>query len=308
MGYPLITIRHLKIFLTVAETRNMSEAAARLYVSQPTVSQTIGELEKMYKARLFERYPKELFLTEAGRTLRAQALLAVEAFDRLDEVMKGEGERPSLRIGATLTVGSTVLCSILDELRSVRPNVDLSVRVDNTRTIETLLLQNELDAAIVEGIIRREEILSSPIISDCLILVCAPDHPFAARKSVEAEELAGQPFILREQGSGTRALFESFMARRRLPLSAKWECSSATAIKQAVMRGYGLSVLSARLVSGELSRGELCRVNVEGCVWQRSFLLCCHRNKVISDTLRRFLDIAASFSSYGAPCPMEGQL
>lgn len=69
----MITIRHLKIFLTVAETRNMSEAAARLYVSQPTVSQTIGELEKMYKARLFERYPKELFLTEAGRTLRAQA-------------------------------------------------------------------------------------------------------------------------------------------------------------------------------------------------------------------------------------------
>ena len=208
----MITIRHLKIFLTVAETRNMSEAAARLYVSQPTVSQTIGELEKMYKARLFERYPKELFLTEAGRTLRAQALLAVEAFDRLDEVMKGEGERPSLRIGATLTVGSTVLCPILDELRSVRPNVDLSVQVDNTRTIESKLLQNELDAAIVEGIIHREEILSSPIISDCLILVCSPDHPFAARKSVEPEELAAQPFVLREQGSGTRALFASFMA------------------------------------------------------------------------------------------------
>lgn len=304
----MITIRHLKIFLTVAETRNMSEAAARLYVSQPTVSQTIGELEKMYKARLFERYPKELFLTEAGRTLRAQALLAVEAFDRLDEVMKGEGERPSLRIGATLTVGSTVLCPILDELRSIRPNVDLSVQVDNTRTIESKLLQNELDAAIVEGIIHREEILSSPIISDCLILVCSPGHPFAARKSVEPEELAGQPFVLREQGSGTRALFESFMARRRLPLNISWECSSTATIKQAVMRGYGLSVLSARLVSGELSRGELKRVNVEGCAWQRSFLLCYHRNKVISDTLRRFLDISASYSSYGAPCPMEGQL
>lgn len=304
----MITIRHLKIFLTVAETRNMSEAAARLYVSQPTVSQTIGELEKMYKARLFERYPKELFLTEAGRTLRAQALLAVEAFDRLDEVMKGEGERPSLRVGATLTVGSTVLCPILDELRLVRPNVDLSVQVDNTRTIESKLLQNELDAAIVEGIIHREEILSSPIISDCLILVCAPGHPFAARKAVEPEELAGQPFILREQGSGTRALFESFMARRRLSLNIRWECSSATAIKQAVMRGYGLAVLSARLVSGELSRGELRRVNVEGCAWQRSFLLCYHRSKVISDTLRRFLDIASSYSSYGTPCPMEGQL
>ena len=232
----------------------------------------------------------------------------MEAFDRLDEVMKGEGERPALRVGATLTVGSTVLCPILDELRSVRPNVDLSVQVDNTRTIEGKLLQNELDAAIVEGIIHREEILSSPIISDCLILVCAPDHPFAARKAVEPEELAGQPFILREQGSGTRALFESFMARRRLPLNIRWECSSATAIKQAVMRGYGLAVLSARLVSGELARGELRRVNVEGCVWQRSFLLCYHRNKVISDTLRRFLDIAASYSSYGAPCPIEGQI
>ena len=195
----------------------MSEAAARLYVSQPTVSQTIGELEKMYKARLFERYPKELFLTEAGRTLRAQALLAVEAFDRLDEVMKGEGERPALRVGATLTVGSTVLCPILDELRSVRPNVDLSVQVDNTRTIEGKLLQNELDAAIVEGIIHREEILSSPIISDCLILVCAPDHPFAARKAVEPESWPDSPLSSGSRAAAPAPSSRSFMARRRLP-------------------------------------------------------------------------------------------
>lgn len=304
----MITIRHLKTFLAVAETRNMSEAAARLYISQPTVSQTIGELERLYKVRLFERSPKELLLTDAGRALREQARRIIDDLDRLDAVMQNEGTRPALRLGATLTVGSTVLCPILDELRAARPDADLSVRVDNTRTIEQLLLQNELDAAIVEGDIRREELVADPIISDCLILVCGRDHPFAHRVSVDAAELSGEPFLLREEGSGTRALFENFMRARQLPLTVKWECGSSTSIKQGVIHGFGLAVLSARLVSQELSRGELRIVKVEGCAWQRSFLLCYRRGKAENDLLRRFIDLSSAYSSFGVPCPMEGRV
>ena len=291
----LVTMRHLKTFLAVAETRNMSEAAAKLYVSQPTVSQTISELEKLYKVKLFERYPKELFLTPAGELLRAHAACVADSFDQLSELMQGAALRPALRVGGTLTVGSTVLCPILDELRAALPDIDLSVQVDNTRIMEQKLLQNELDAAIVEGSIRREEIVARPIIRDRLILVCAASHPFAGRTEVEAEELAGESFLLREQGSGTRALFEDFMTGRRLPQNLKWACNSTTAIKQAAIRGYGLAVLSERLVREELERFELCRVNVHDCAWDRAFHLCYHRNKVPTSALRRFIEIAAAY-------------
>lgn len=301
----MVTIRHLKIFLAVAETRNMSAAAAALYISQPTVSQTISELERVYQVKLFERYPRELFLTSAGELLRAHAAEAVASFDALDTLMRGTAPRPTLRVGATLTVGSTVLCPILDALRAALPEIDLSVYVDNTAVIEERLLQNELDAAVVEGVIHRDEIAVSPIIRDCLILVCSRAHPFADRESVEPEELSRESFLLREQGSGTRALFERYMVERHLPLTVKWECHSSTAIKEAVKHNYGLAVLSARLVGEELARGELKVVNVAGCAWKRFFHLCRHRDKTPTEALRQFIHIAESYSSYGVACPME---
>ena len=153
----LVTMRHLKTFLAVAETRNMSEAAARLYVSQPTVSQTISELEKLYKVKLFERYPKELFLTPAGELLRAHAACVADSFDQLSELMQGAALRPALRVGGTLTVGSTVLCPILDELRAALPE-STPVRVEPSVSADAgvigaaaTVFERSLDALLGSG-------------------------------------------------------------------------------------------------------------------------------------------------------------
>lgn len=301
----LISIRHLKTFIAVAETKKMKEAAEKLYISQPTVSQTISELEQYYNVKLFERYPKELYITKAGTDLLSCASQIVKAFDDLDEIMKNTGKNYPLRIGATLTVGSSILCQILDEVRRALPNIDVSVHVDNTKTIEQKLLRNELDAAIVEGIIDRKEILTTPIIKDCLVLICAKEHPFAQRNSVPLEELGKEAFILREDGSGTREMFVNFMYSHQIPLKIKWEVNSSSAIKQAVMQNFGLAVISARLVREELEREELCIVQVKDCLWKRFFYLCYHRNKAITEQLSCFNKIAASYSAYGIACPLE---
>lgn len=301
----MITIRHLKIFIAVAETKKMSIAAEHLYISQPTVSQTISELEQYYNTKLFERYPKELYITNAGSVLLEYANHVVKSFDNLNETMLKSEYNNTLRIGGTLTVGNCILCQILDELKLVNPKIDVSVQIDNTKTIENMLLQNELDVAIVEGNITKKEIITKPIIKDCLVLICSKNHAFAKESFVSKELLSQENFILREKGSGTRELFENFMFVNQLSLNIKWESSSSSAIKQAVMHNYGLSVISARLIRKELENNDLCIVHIKDCMWKRFFYLCYHRNKTITKQIENFNKIASSYSIYGISCPIE---
>ena len=110
-----MTIRHLKIFLTVAETGKMSLAAKQLYLTQPTISQAIRELEEHYNTRLFDRLSKRLYITEEGKHLMDLAQIAVRAFDELEHQMQSEAKIEHFRIGATVTVGSCLLPSLLED-------------------------------------------------------------------------------------------------------------------------------------------------------------------------------------------------
>jgi DNA-binding transcriptional LysR family regulator len=290
-----MTIRHLHVFVMVAELQNMSAAAEKLYISQPTVSQIISELEKHYGVRLFERYPKRLQLTPAGERLLSYARRVLSEFDHLERRMADSAQRDSLRIGATITVGSCMMSELATLLKSRDHGLDLSVCVENTQKIEQKLLQNQLDAAVVEGTIKSTDLITKPIIRDVLVLVCGNDHPFASRQSVLPEELAGQPFILREPGSGTRELFEHFMQVQQIPITVKWESSSLDSIRQAVIANHGLSVLSSRLIQKQLEAGMLRIVPVEHCVWQRDFYLVYHKNKYLSDPMKTFFSCVEQY-------------
>ncbi|MBC8610077.1 LysR family transcriptional regulator [Massilimaliae timonensis] len=301
-----MTIKHLKVFLVVAEEKNMSVAAGKLFLSQPTVSQTISEMEKHYGVKLFERYPKTLYLTEAGERLKGYAQHIVASFDRLDQIMAQAAEEKQLRIGASVTVGNCIISELADQLKQEFPNIRTFIRVDNTRVIENQLLQNQLDVAVVEGEIKSTEILTKPVIDDCMVLVCSRFHPFADRRHVSLRELAEEQFILREEGSGTRELFESKMKAEGVPVHVCWECSNLGSIKQALLHNHGLSVLSARLVADELRSGELCVVKIEDCVWKRRFCTAIHKNKHLTEELEVFLELAGCYQDHGNPCPMQG--
>ena len=125
-----MTIRHLKIFIEVARCGKMSKAAANLYISQPTVSQTISELEDHYKVRLFERFPKSLHITSEGKVLLQYAKRVVAALDDLENAMFRSGINPPVRIGATVTVGSCVIGDILEMLEQQCPQSDISVCIN----------------------------------------------------------------------------------------------------------------------------------------------------------------------------------
>jgi len=274
----------------------MSLAASKLYISQPTVSQAIAELEKKYGAKLFERYPKELYITDVGKILLSYAENVLVSYDNLNDAMFKLVNSHSLNIGATVTVGTCLIDNIVQKMIEQYPEINTYVYVNNTENIEEKLLCNDLDIGLVEGIIKNNDITSTPVIDDYLVLVCSNKHPYVNETSITLDDLSTQSFILREQGSGTRELFVKFMESKGYKLNIKWECNNSEAIKKAVMGNRGLTVISLRLVADEIRKGKIHIVKVKNCIWKRSFSLAYHKNKFISSDMSLFIDLVKDYS------------
>ena len=245
----MATLRQLKIFVVTAEHRKMSVAADQLYISQSSVSQTISDLEKEYGIILFERKSRELQITEVGKLLLENAKKIVNINEALEADMKSYRSIRPLRIGATMTVGPTILVKLIKDFKEKYQDVDVTVKVTNTTHIEKLLLHNELDVALVEGIINNPAIVSKKSFNDKLVFICGKNSPFSGKDQVSIYELAKQPFILREKGSGTRAIFEGVMKNYQIDYSVQWESISVGAILSAVANNFGIGVLSDREAS-----------------------------------------------------------
>lgn len=293
----MATIRQLKIFVVVAEYKKMNLAANKLYIAQPTVSRTIIDLEKEYDTILFERRNKELFITPAGLTLLGRAKEIISLYDNLERSMKNLNAKRPLKIGATLTIGNTMLSELIVLLNEQYPDIDVSVCVDNTRILEHSLLHNEVDLALVEGIITHKEIRTEPVFQDKLEIICSPEHPFTQQPVIRIEDLANQNFILRERGSGTRAIFENVMRSHHIPFTAKWECCSSSAILDAVRHNLGLGILSCRCVREAVRTGEVVICPVEALDIRRYFYLCCQKNRGFTSQMHDFSDMIHRLAS-----------
>lgn len=210
-----------------------------------------------------------------------------------------------VRIGATITVGSCVISPIISALKHRLPTIHTEVCVANTHIVAEKLLCSELDVGLVEGHINQANFIVERAIPDNMVVICSKQHEFYGREHILMRELAGQPMLLREKGSGTRAQLENQMYALRLPVNVVWECCSTQAIIHGVMDGHGISVLSLRLVAGYIARGELWACSIEDADLSRSFDLVLHKDKFISPGIQAFLDICHAF--VGLENPSDSQ-
>lgn len=286
----MATLRQLRTFVATAEHKKMSVAAKHLFVSQPTISQIISDLEKEYGTTLFERHSKELQITPAGELLLENAKKIIAIHETLEQSMKTISSKRPLRIGATMTVGSNIMGKIVQGFEQVHPDIETYVTVHNTEHIEEMLLHNELDIAIVEGVIEHEEILVKPAFDDTLCIICGKGHPFAGRKLITVEEIHNQNFILREKGSGTRAIFEHLMRIHHVPYKVKWESNSIPAITDAVIRNIGLGFVSTRCIPHRLSKGLLFACPIPEVNMKRFFFLCQLKYRPTTSQMQDFIN------------------
>ena len=206
-------------------------AAEQLYITQPSVSQAIRELEDHYQVLLFERLSKKLYITEDGKKLYVTAKQLVTQFESLEESMRKENRREKIRIGGTVTLGSGLLSKVVRDLRGERPELDIYSYMNNTQIIEQKLLNMELDVGIVEGRVKSRDLVSIPLIDDML--------------------------VKREPGSGTRELFENFIVRHGLDIHTVFEESTPDSIKNAIQINNCMAVISIRLLEKEIQNGEI---------------------------------------------------
>ena len=155
-----MTLRNLRIFLSVADCGSMSEAAKKMHIAQPSVSGTISEIEEQYQVRLFERLGRRLYITPTGEQLCEYARHILSAFDSMEQRLRNADDTDMLRIGATVTVGTCILGDVLKRYIAETGHPAPRVLVDNTQVIEQQLLKSELDAAIVEGSISSPDLVT----------------------------------------------------------------------------------------------------------------------------------------------------
>ena len=286
-----MTLRHLTIFLCVCDEGNMTAAGAKLYIAQPSVSQAIGELEKYYNIKLFERLGRKLFITMAGQKLMTYARHIVHLSKEAEDAMREINQNGVIRIGASVTVGTCILNDIIVEFSKHNPYVKIISAVNNTKIIEGMLMTDELDIGLVEGKIHSPGIKSQPFMDDELVLVTGTSHPLAKKTRVKLADIDNVDFIVREEGSGTRELFESVMASKSLNWQVAGVYNNAETIKNFISAGLGISVISRMAVEKEVNRKELVIINIEGLSFKRQFLIVYHKNKFISPILQKFIQV-----------------
>lgn len=290
-----MTIWHLKLFVAVAETGSMSAAAAKYFIKQPSVSQKISELETHYGVLLFERLGNRLHITESGQKLLELARDLTSRFDFLEEYMQSEQRSRRIRIGATVTIGSSVFPQIIQQFRERSPGTEVYACVQNTAAIADKLLKNELDIALVEGKVKNQDLISIPKIKDFLVLACGKGHPFYGRSALHVAELNGMEFVMREPGSGTRELFEGFAAERGIHIKTVFEYNNPEAMRNAICINNCLAVISVRLLEQAAQTGDVHLFIRSEQEWNRTFNLVFHKNKHINPSMREFCSLLERF-------------
>ena len=286
-----MTLRHLRIFVAVCQWGGVTAAAEKLYLSQPSVSVAVGELESYYGIRLFDRIGRRLRLTEVGKQFLGYATHIVKLFDELEQRVRNWDELGRLRVGASITIGNYLLPGYTAAFRAHYPGITVHALIDNSEGIERGISDGSLDFALIEGLAHTPQLVTRPFREDELVVICAPGHPLAGCADVEARELVQYDFIMRERGSAGREIFDSAMLLKGLAVDPVWQSASTQAIVRAVGAGLGLSALPLLLVGEDLEKGTVVRLPVRDLPLKRSFSVLYHRNKYLTPAMLDFIGL-----------------
>lgn len=285
-----LNIAHLRAFAAVAEHGGFSRAASRLRVSQPAVSKAVRELERRLDVPLVDRSGRRPRLTEAGAALfaRARELFTVEQIAEEElHALRGV-ERGVLRVGASTTIATYLLAPLLARFRASHPGVTLRIASANTRAVARLLLDRRVDVALVEGPVTHARLVERAWRRDELIVIAAADHPLARRRRIPAATLAGEWFIERERGSGTREVAARALADHGIVVRRAMELGSTEAIKQAVAAGLGLAIVSRAAAHDQLALGRIAELRVADFTIARTLTRLELRGRPVSAAARAF--------------------
>lgn len=301
-----LNLHRLWIFMQVVEHGGFSAAAQKLFMSQPSVSNQVRQLERSVQATLVDRSGPRVRATAEGEVLFEYAkrvfLLADEAVAAVRQV--SDLRSGKLIVGGTTTVGTYLLPSLFAEFQRRYPRIECDIDVGNNVQIRGRLLNGEIGLAVVAGTPGAPQLVTEPILKERLVLIAAPDHPLAG-KVLEPSVLAEERFLLREQGSQTRDLQEAALLQWDIPQVVRSDVSGPEAIKQCVTVQLGVSLISEHAVVDEVQDGRLVILEVDPPLKTRPISVTHRRDRLLSPAERAFIDLLRDVHDWPSELPHE---
>lgn len=285
------TLHQLQVFEAIARCGSFTRAAEELFLTQPTVSQQIKQLTKAVGLPLFEQVGKRLYLTDAGKEVLT---VCRDISERLSQMEMTLADLKGLKQGnlrlAVITTAKYFVPRLLGPFRHRYPGINISLQVINRKQVLDRLSENLDDLYILGQPPENLDVSLRPVLENPLVVIAPHNHPLATEKNITLQRLAEEPFIMRERGSGTRMVVERFFEENRVALNVEMEIGSNEAIKQAIVGGLGLSILSRHALALEGTKGALTILDVEGFPIQRHWYIVYPASKQLSVVARTFLE------------------
>ena len=286
-----VSLRQLKVFETVVRHGSFTRAAEELFLTQPTVSMQIKKLVDAMQLPLFEQTGKHMRLTEAGQKLHDTCR---EVFNRLAEYEMAVADLKGMKRGrlrlAVISTAEYFAPRLLGPFCQRYPGIDVSLEVNNREQVLQSLAENRDDIYILGQPPEGLEVQASAFLENPLVVVAPRNHILATRKNLSLAELAQQPFIMREPGSGTRMATQALFDAQNIRIQVRMELGSNEAIKQAIVGGLGISVLSQHTLTQEAATGQLIILDVAGFPIRRYWYACYPKGKQLSVLARTFYE------------------
>ncbi len=294
----MMTLEQLRIFIAVAEKEHVTQASHELNLTQSATSAAVAALEAHYNIRLFDRVGRGIVLTQTGRTFLSEARAVVARAKDAEQTLRDLAglHRGSVSISVSQTVGNYWLPQRLQKFQTAHPGIDLQIKIANTEVVARDVHEGVADLGLVEGEIDDPVLSIREIEGDALIVVVGMAHPWAKKRRVTPDMLVDTGWVLREPGSGTRAMFEAALRQYGLKLAdltIKLELPSNEAVRSAVETGNYATAISDLVVAPSIAAKTLHRIRIE--LPKRSFFVLHHKERHPSQAekaLLRSFDVA----------------
>lgn len=285
-----MTLRQLNVFVAVAQEGTVTKASDAVKLTQSAASMALADLEDGLGVPLFDRLGKRLQLNELGRFLLPQALEILGRCESFELVAKGELQNIDLRLGATLTISDYLMPDLMADFLKHQPKSHLQLKVGNTRQMIEAVSQFQLDLALIEGECHLPQLHTIHWHDDELAVCCSPNHPLAQlKRPLTIQDFDGIEWILREEGSGTRDVFNHTILKDLKHASIRLTLGHNEAILKVVSGGLGLSCISKLALLPMLESGQLVTLKTPFWALKRPLHMIIHQQKYQGPGLKLFM-------------------
>lgn len=280
-----MTIRDLEIFIEVVKTRNMSNTAKNLEISQPTVSHAISQIESEYNVKLFDRISKKLYITDVGLRLYDFALNILEQFQDTVIFLQGSSTAHNINLGVSSNFSSQFLLEIIDEYEKKKEDTSIRVYVDSREEILKKLNAGIINLAIIDGDAGVEKNIAEPFYEDEIYIISAGDSELKGKKELDAEDLRNRKFVLGDLDDSTKKILLNYLRETNIPIDIKYICQNKDMVLNIVKSSDAISLGA----ESSFEDNEIIKHRIKDLKINRTYYMVYHKEAFLKKNLKNFV-------------------